>query len=145
MLRFMKNSKGMSLVEIMIVIVIMGSIAALVGRNVIGQLEKSKVRTTQLQMDALKTALQDYYLDNGSYPTTEQGLIALVEKPSIEPEPVSYSPDGYLKGKTIPKDSWNKEFIYESDGAGYTIISLGKDTKEGGEGYAEDIIFRSNE
>jgi general secretion pathway protein G len=62
MLRFMKNARGMSLVEIMIVIVIMGSIAALVGRNVIGQLEKSKVRTTQLQMDSLKTALQDYYI-----------------------------------------------------------------------------------
>jgi len=145
MLRFMKSARGMSLVEIMIVIVIMGSVAALVGRNVISQLEKSKVRTTQLQMDALKTALQDYYLDNGSYPTTEQGMIALVEKPSIEPEPISYSPDGYLKGKNTPKDSWNKEFIYESDGASYTVISLGKDAKEGGEGYAEDIIFRSNE
>jgi general secretion pathway protein G len=69
----------------------------------------------------------------------------LVEKPSIEPEPTSYSPDGYLKGKVITKDSWNKDFIYESDGASYTIISLGKDTREGGEGYAEDIIFRSNE
>ncbi len=145
MLKFMKSARGMSLVEIMIVIVIMGAVAALVGRNVISQLEKSKVRTTQLQMDSLQTALQDYYLDNGSYPTTEQGIIALVEKPNIEPEPTSYSPEGYLKGKNIPQDSWKKEFIYESDGASYTVISLGKDAKEGGEGYAEDIIFRSNE
>lgn len=145
MLKRLKNVRGMSLVEIMIVIVIMGTVAALVGRNVISQFEKSKVKTTQLQMDAIKTALQDYYLDNGSYPTTEQGLVALVEKPTSSPEPTNYSPDGYLKGKTMPKDAWAKDFIYESDGAGYTLISYGKDGKEGGEGYALDIIFKSNE
>jgi general secretion pathway protein G len=141
----LKNVRGMSLVEIMIVIVIMGTIAALVGRNVISQFEKSKVKTTQLQMDSIKTALQDYYLDNGTYPTTEQGLLALVEKPTSAPEPASYSPDGYLKGKTVPKDAWGKEFIYESDGASYALLSYGKDAKEGGEGYALDIIFKSNE
>ena len=129
----------------MIVIVIMGSIAALVGRNVISQFEKSKVKTTQLQMDSVKTALQDYYLDNGSYPTTEQGLTGLIQKPTSSPEPTNYSPDGYLKGKAIPKDAWGKEFIYDSDGASYTITSFGKDAKEGGEGYATDIIYKSNE
>ncbi|MCX6112835.1 MAG: type II secretion system major pseudopilin GspG, partial [Proteobacteria bacterium] len=99
MFKRLKNVRGMSLIEIMIVIVIMAMIAGLIGRNVISQFEKSKVKTTQLQMDALKTALQDYYLDNGSYPTTEQGLVALIEKPSSSPEPANYSPDGYLKGK----------------------------------------------
>ena len=141
----LRNVGGMSLVEIMIVIVIMGTVAALVGRNVISQFEKSKVKTTQLQMDAIKTALQDYYLDNGSYPTTEQGLHALIEKPATSPEPANYSPDGYLKGKTIPKDAWVKDFIYESDGASYALISYGKDGKEGGDGYNTDIIFKSNE
>ncbi|MEI6092991.1 MAG: type II secretion system major pseudopilin GspG [bacterium] len=145
MFKRLKNVRGMSLVEIMIVIVIMGTVAALVGRNVISQFEKSKVKTTQLQMDSIKTALQDYYLDNGSYPTTEQGLIALVQKPAGSPEPANYSPDGYLKGKVVPKDAWLKDFIYESDGANYSLISLGKDAKEGGEGYGADIIFKSNE
>jgi len=145
MFRRLKNAHGMSLIEIMIVIVIMAMIAGLIGRNVLSQFEKSKVKTTQLQMDALKTALQDYYLDNGSYPTTEQGLKALVDKPSSSPEPANYSPDGYLKGKTLPKDSWGRDFIYEADGASYTLESYGKDGKVGGAGYDLDIIFKSNE
>ena len=145
MFKRLKNAHGMSLIEIMIVIVIMAMIAGLIGRNVLSQFEKSKVKTTQLQMDALKTALQDYYLDNGSYPTTEQGLKALVDKQASSPEPANYSPDGYLKGKTLPKDSWGRDFIYESDGAVYTLESYGKDGKIGGTGYDTDIIFKSNE
>ena len=145
MFKRLKNAHGMSLIEIMIVIVIMAMIAGLIGRNVLSQFEKSKVKTTQLQMDALKTALQDYYLDNGSYPTTEQGLKALVDKPSSSPEPANYSPDGYLKGKTLPKDSWGRDFIYEADGASYTLESYGKDGKAGGTDYDLDIIFKSNE
>lgn len=143
MFKRLKSTSGMSLIEIMIVLVIMGAIVSLVGPNVMSRLEKSKVDTTKLEMEGIKSALQDYYLDNNTYPTTAQGLEALVQKPTVAPEPLNYSPDGYLKNKNLPKDKWGAEFIYESDGSRYTIISLGKDRKEGGEGYATDIIVES--
>lgn len=143
---FLRNVRGMSLVEIMIVIVIMGSIAAVIGTNVMSQFERSRVRTTELQIqNNLRTALEYYYLDNGVYPTTAQGLEALVRKPTTGPEPVNYNPGGYLGGKTVPKDAWNRDFIYESDGTSYTITSLGRDGREGGDGFDEDIVYRSNE
>jgi len=143
MFKRLNGKLGMSLVEIMIVIVIMGTIAALVGRNVMSRLEQSKVQTTKLQMEGFKSALQDYYLDNNSYPTTDQGLSALVQKPTTGTEPANYNPEGYVKGKVIPKDAWGVDFIYESDGAKYTIKSFGKDKKEGGEGNAADIVTES--
>lgn len=143
MFKRLNGKAGMSLVEIMIVLVIMGTVVSLIGRNVMGRLDQSKVQTTKLQMEGFKSALQDYYLDNNSYPTTDQGLQALVQKPTTGTEPTNYSPDGYLKGKTIPKDAWGAEFIYESDGAKYTIKSLGKDKKDGGEGHGTDIVVDS--
>lgn len=143
MFKRLNGNLGMSLVEIMIVIVIMGTIAALVGRNVMGRLDQSKVQTTKLQMEGFKSALQDYYLDNNAYPTTEQGLEALVQKPTTGTEPTNYSPDGYIKGKVIPKDAWGADFIYESDGSKYVIKSLGKDRKEGGEANATDLVVES--
>jgi len=143
MFKRLNGKLGMSLVEIMIVIVIMGTVAALVGRNVIARLEQSKVQTTKLQMEGFKSALQDYYLDNNSYPTTDQGLKALIQKPTSGTEPTNYSPEGYLKGKVLPKDAWGAEFTYESDGSKYTIKSLGKDKKEGGDSNAADIVVES--
>jgi len=143
MFKRLNGTLGMSLVEIMIVLVIMGTIMALVGRNVMGRLEQSKVQTTKLQMEGFKSALQDYYLDNNVYPTTDQGLQALVQKPTTGTEPTNYNPDGYIKGKVIPKDAWGKDFIYESDGAKYTIKSFGKDRVEGGEGNGADISVES--
>ena len=143
MLKRLNGTLGMSLVEIMIVIVIMGTIAALVGRNVMSRLEQSKVQTTKLQLDGFKSALQDYYLDNNSYPTTDQGLQALVQKPVTGTEPTNYT-DRYLKGKELPKDAWGSDFIYESDGSKYIIKSLGKDKKEGGTGNDADIVVESD-
>ena len=143
MFKRLNGKHGMSLVEIMIVIVIMGTIAALVGRNVISRLEQSKVQTTKLQMEGFKSALQDYYLDNNSYPTTEQGLKALIKAPTTDPVPANYNPEGYLKGKELPKDAWGQEFLYDSDGSKYTISSYGKDRIEGGEGNATDISVES--
>ena len=141
MFRSIRNSAGMSLVEIMIVIAIMGAIAALVGSNVLPMFEKSKVDNTKNQMKNVEQALQLYYTDNSSYPTSEQGLEALVKKPTVGQEPMNYNPSGYMKD--VPKDQWGKPFIYESDGTKYMIMSYGKDAKEGGTGYAEDIIVES--
>ena len=143
MFKRLNGNLGMSLVEIMIVLVIMGTVMALVGRTVMGRFEQSKIQTTKLQMDGFKSALQDYYLDNNIYPTTDQGLAALVKKPTTGTEPTNYAPEGYLKAKVIPKDAWGSDFIYESDGAKYTIKSYGKDKKEGGDGNATDIVVES--
>ncbi|HOW16368.1 MAG TPA: type II secretion system major pseudopilin GspG [bacterium] len=141
MFRSLKNSAGMSLVEIMIVIAIMGAIGALVATNILPMFEKSKVENTKNQMKNIEQALQLYYTDNSSYPTTEQGLEALATKPTAGTEPENYNPSGYMK--KIPKDQWGKPFIYESDGTKYSIMSYGKDRKEGGDGYAEDIVIES--
>ena len=143
MFKRFRSRSGMSLIEILVVLVIMGTVPALVGRNVLSRLAKSKVDTTRLQMNGFQTSLQDYYLGNNTYPTTEQGLEALIIKPSVGPEPTGYSPDGYLKGSKIPKDGWKRDFLYESDGSKYTIMSYGKDGVEGGTGYGVDIIIES--
>ncbi len=141
MFRSIKNSRGMSLVEIMIVIAIMGAMAAVIGTGILPMFEKSKVENTKNQIKNVEQTLQLYYTDNNTYPTTEQGLEALVTKPTNGPEPENYNPSGYMK--EVPKDQWGRPFIYESDGTKYMILSYGKDKKEGGEGFAQDIIVES--
>lgn len=143
MINLLKNTKGMSLIEIMVVLVIMSAMITLVGRNVMGSLEKSKVQTTKITIANLETALQDYYLDNNTYPTTDQGLEALISKPTSGPEASNYSPGGYLSKKEMPKDGWGRPFFYESNGYRYSILSFGKDGKEGGADFNEDIAVES--
>ncbi len=100
---------------------------------------KLKQNAAKTQIVNFKTALEMYHKDNGAYPTTEQGPQALVEKPSIPPEPKNYNPDGYLAG--IPLDPWGNEYIYHSpDVYGmYSIISYGADGVSGGEGEDRDV------
>ncbi len=124
MFRSIRNSAGMSLVEIMIVVAIMGAIVALIGTNVLPLFEKSKVENTKNQMKNVEQALQLYYTDNNSYPTTEQGLEALVRQPTTGTEMTNYNPSGYMKN--VPKDQWGKPFIYESDGT--KILKIRKKT-----------------
>jgi len=131
----------MSLVEIMIVVAIMGAIMALIGTNILPLFEKSKVENTKNQMKNVEQALQLYYTDNNAYPTTAQGLEALVKQPTTGGEMTNYNPSGYIK--SVPKDQWGKPLIYESDGTKYMIMSYGKDGKEGGTGFAQDIIVES--
>ncbi len=139
----MKSSKrgGFTLVEIMVVVVIIGLLAALIGPRVIGQSETAKIKATQTQISQLTQALELYHLDNGFYPTTDQGLEALVEKPSTSPEPKNYAKGGYLQKKKLPKDGWGNDFIYICPGqhGDFDILSYGSDGKEGGEGGAADI------
>lgn len=139
--KFLKkeNQKGMTLIEIMVVVAIIGSIAALVTVNVLDYLDESKVDTTKISIKNVEGALEQFKRKHGFYPTTEQGLQALVEKPSSGRVPDNYPKDGYLK--KLPKDAWGGEFIYTSPGQGqdYDIISLGRDGQEGGEDYDTDI------
>jgi general secretion pathway protein G len=136
------NQKGMTLIEIMVVVTILGIIATLVTINVIGRLDQAKVSAAKTQIKNLETALDEFRRDNGFYPSTEQGLRALVEKPSTGRAVQSYPRGGYLKGGQIPKDTWGCEFLYYSPGLHgnpYEITSLGADCQEGGEDVDADI------
>lgn len=129
----------MTLIEIMVVVAIIGSIAALVTVNVLDYLDESKVDTTKIDIKNVEGALEQFKRKHGFYPTTEQGLQALVEKPTTGRVPDNYPKGGYLK--KLPKDAWGNEFIYTSPGQGhdYDIISLGRDGQEGGEDYDTDL------
>lgn len=132
--------KAFSLMELMIVIVILGLLAGLVLPNLIGRGESAKVKLTCIQMKTIGESLKMFKVDLGSFPTTEQGLKALLTNP--EPEKYkSYPKGGYLDGKNMPKDPWGSEYIYINDGHEYDIISLGSDKAEGGSDDAEDIYL----
>jgi len=131
--------RGFTLIEIMVVIVIIGLLSALVGPRLIGQSDEAKRKTTATQIAQLEQVLGLFQLDNGFYPTTEQGLEALVKEPSLPPEPINYKKGGYMK--KVPKDAWGRDFIYRCPGehGDFDIMSYGSDGKEGGEGTAADI------
>ncbi len=137
-----KNQKGFTLIEIMVVVIILGMLAALVLPRIMGQEDKARVEACKVQIRSLESALDAYKLDNGFYPTTEQGLNALIVKPESGRVPQRWREGGYLKPARIPKDPWNKDFIYLSpgnEGRDYDIISHGADNEPGGEGKNADI------
>ena len=134
-----KRRSGFTLVEILVVVVILGLLATLVIPRVVGRGEEAKRTATLVQIRAIEQALDLYKLDNGFYPTTEQGLEALVSKPSGMPEPMNYRRDGYMK--KVPVDPWGRPYVYRSPGEhGETdILSFGPDGAEGGEEDNRDI------
>jgi general secretion pathway protein G len=121
---------GFTLIELMIVIVILGLLAALVAPKFLKRGEEAKITTTKVQMKNIEQALKMYKLHNSFYPTTEQGLKALVEKPETEPVPKNWK-GPYMD--EVPKDAWGNDFIYISDGKHFTLISPGPDGEEGTE------------
>ncbi len=135
------SSRGaFSLMELMIVIIILGLLASLVLPNLMGKGEEAKRKLVCVQMKGVGETLKMFKLDNSVYPTTEEGLQALLTNPSEEEYP-SYAPNAYLEGKNLPKDSWKTPFIYINKGNEFDLISLGSDRKEGGEDDASDIRF----
>ena len=137
-----KRNAGFTLIEIMLVVVIIGILAAMVIPRLAGRTEQARVAAARSDIEAnIGSALDLYELDNGSYPTTEQGLLALIEKPSTEPIPLNWKEKGYLEKARIPKDPWGKEYIYLSPGVhdDFDIISYGADGAQGGEGKNKDI------
>ena len=137
----LKNRQGFTLIEIMVVIVILAMLAALVGPKLMGRTDDAKIQTTRTQISNMETALKLYKLDNGTYPTTEQGLNALVSKPTVGVIPKNYKEGGYLEKKQLPKDGWGNDYLYISPGehGDYDLFSYGADGAKGGEGKNADI------
>ncbi|MBI1908896.1 MAG: type II secretion system major pseudopilin GspG [Deltaproteobacteria bacterium] len=140
--KILKSQRGMTLIEIMVVVTILGIIATIVTVNVLDRLDQAKASATKTQIKNLEVALDEFRRDNGFYPSTEQGLGALVEKPSIGRIPNTYPKNGYLKGGKVPRDSFSCDFVYFSPGTHgnpVEIVSLGADCQEGGEDVDADI------
>ena len=131
--------KAFSLIELMIVIVILGLLAAMVMPSLTGKGEEAKRNLVCVQMKSIYNgALDMFKINNSVYPTTAEGLEALVKNPDAE-KYSNYSSTGYFKDSKMPKDSWGKPFIYTNSGGTVELISLGADKKEGGKDEARDI------
>jgi general secretion pathway protein G len=130
------RTRGFTLLELLVVVAIIGLLAGIVAPRYFGQLGKSEVGTAKAQIDALEKSLDQYRLDTGHYPSTEQGLNALFERPQNEPK----WGGPYLK-KAVPPDPWGNAFIYRVPGqkGDYDVISYGKDGRPGGTGEDADI------
>ena len=137
-----RDARGFTLIELMVVVVILGILAGLIIPKIMGKPEEAKRLKARMQVEQLEQALKLYYLDNGEYPTTEQGLNALVEKPATEPVPKRWKEGGYLEKKKIPLDPWDNPFVYISPGVhdkDFDLVSYGADKEEGGEGKYADV------
>lgn len=130
------NNSGFTLIELMVVLGIIGMLAVVAVPTYFTQFEKAKQTQTALQLQRLQSALDAFRLDHGRYPTEQEGLKALVEKPAQLDQ---YPDDGYLKRSTVPKDAWGNAFVYRRDSNEYTLYSTGSDGQKGGEGQAQDI------
>ncbi|WP_261841552.1 type II secretion system major pseudopilin GspG [Aliamphritea ceti] len=130
---------GFTLLEIMVVIVILGLLVAIVAPNVLQNQDIAMVEKAKADISALENALDMYKLDNHKYPSTDQGLEALVSKPTIPPAPKNYRMDGYIK--RLPSDPWGNsyQYLYPGEHNSYDIYSLGADGNTDGEGMAADI------
>ena len=137
----MRTQQGFTLIEIMVVVVIIGVLIGLVAPNILGRVDDARVTAAKADIGTLDQALAMYKLDNHHYPSTDQGLQALIQKPSGNPEAKNYNPEGYLKKPKIPLDPWGNEYHYLSPGSDrpYDLYSLGADGREGGEGFDSDI------
>lgn len=131
--------RGFTLIEIMVVVVILGILAAMVVPNIMGAPDEARAVKAKQDIRAIEGALKRYRLDNFRYPTTEQGLEALVEKPTIQPEPKNWKPGGYLD--RLPKDPWGEPYKYRNPGdhGEVDIFTYGRDARPGGEEADADI------
>jgi general secretion pathway protein G len=132
---------GFTLIELMVVMFILATIMVMVVPKFMDEPKKAQRVKAQVTISALETALKTYYLDNGFYPTTDQGLEALVAEPTTDPVPQKWRKGGYLEKGKVPEDPWGNEYIYLSPGlhGDFDIISYGQDKVEGGEEWDEDI------
>jgi general secretion pathway protein G len=137
-----QGEKGFTLIELMIVVVILGILATLLIPRIMERPEEARMMKARVDIKTIESALKLYKLDNGTYPTTEQGLLALIKKPESAPLPKQWKEGGYIEEKAVPKDPWDNPYYYVSpapDGKDYSITSYGADGEPGGTGKNADI------
>jgi general secretion pathway protein G len=134
---------GFTLIEIMAVVLIIGLLSTIVGAAIFQQVDKGRVTAAKAQLNSLEGVLELYRMDNARFPTTEQGLEALVNPATSEPVPRNFPSGGYLKGGRLPVDPWGEAYLYESPGQhntdSFDLWSYGSDGAPGGEGVDADI------
>ncbi len=136
------KQSGFTLIEMMVVVIIIGILAALVAPRLMQRADDARVTEARIQIMNFETALKMFKIDNGFYPSTEQGLDALISAPISGRIPENFRADGYLGKRTLKADPWGNDYIYISPGmqGDYDIISYGADKQPGGEDYNADII-----
>ncbi|MFT4727631.1 MAG: general secretion pathway protein G [Granulosicoccus sp.] len=134
--------KGFTLIEIMVVVAIIAILGATVVPLIMDRPNEARVVRAKNDIASFSSALELYKLDNFNYPSTDQGLEALVIKPSGDPEPVNWNRSGYVK--RLAKDPWGRDYLYNFEGGDFEIVSLGNDGSEGGEDFDADISNQDN-
>ena len=134
---------GLTLVEMIVVLAIIAIVAVMVVPNILGRPDEARRTVAQTDLKTISAALKMYRLDNGSYPTTAQGLQALVERPTAAPAPRNWHAEGYLP--ELPLDPWGQAYVYRSPGQTglFDLVSLGRDGQPGGEGMDADLTDRT--
>jgi len=131
------SNHGFTLIEIMVVVVILGVLSALIVPNVISRPDEARAAAAKLGVQQIGNALEYYRLDNGFYPSSDQGLEALVTQPSGFPEPKKWNEEGYLSN--VPEDPWGEPYLYFNEGRSVDVYTFGADRQEGGDGVDADI------
>jgi len=135
-----RGESGFTLIEIMVVVFIIALLVALVVPNLIGNVPKAEIIAARTQIRALDGAVRSFRLDNGRYPTTAEGLAALIPPPPADLP--RYDVDGYVETERLPEDPWHRPFVYVSDGRKFEILSYGADGQPGGDGENADLSSR---
>jgi general secretion pathway protein G len=137
----MKRERGFTLIEVMVVVVILGLLAAIIVPKVMSRPDEARAVAAKADIAALTQALKLYRLDNTAYPSTEQGLQALVVRPGTQPIPANWKQGGYVD--RLPKDPWGREYLYLNPGvrSEIDVFSLGADGQPGGEGTNGDVYY----
>ncbi|HSH68882.1 MAG TPA: type II secretion system major pseudopilin GspG [Deferrisomatales bacterium] len=137
-----RRDAGFTLIELLVVLVILGVLAGIVMPRLFGRGEEAKRTAARVQMRILEDALNQYEVDTGTYPTTEQGLEALIREPTVGRIPDRWREGGYLEKATVPKDPWGNDYVYLSPGnhGNFDLLSYGPDGEPGGDGNYADIV-----
>ncbi|MCP4680994.1 MAG: type II secretion system major pseudopilin GspG [Desulfobacterales bacterium] len=135
------RDRGFTLIELMVVIVILGILAGLIVPRIMGRPEEARRMKARIQIESIETALKLYKLDNGAYPSTEQGLEALIQAPQVGQPAGAWRQGGYLEKGKVPRDPWGNDYHYLCPGihGDFDLMSYGGDGEPGGEGVDEDI------